>query len=766
MRSSAIAFLLGILCCIAMPNLPSIKWLFAFLFCLPFFIFILVKKNNFLFKFIFLFFMGFFYLFWRSYLVLDWQLPKSLETKTITITGYVIDLPIQTEQQTSFIFLLKKINQKNISTKIKLSWRNAPLLHVGDQWQLNVRLKRIHALMNPGSNDYAAIAFLQAIRAKGYVFNSTENHFLNHSNWVSPLNQLREWMKYKIQASFLPTLQESGSILALAIGDRSLLTSAQWQIMRNTGTNHLMAIAGLHLGFIAGLFFWLGTKIWRQWPRACLTYPAEQMGAIFSLIIAGLYAALSGFALPAQRGYIMLLVFLIALILRRKLAAWQGYFLALWIVLLIDPLCVLSSSFWLSFISVALIIFAMRHIDLGKKRFFHLIYMQFVIALGLIPLTIVLFQQYTLLGFFANAISVPWVGFIILPLIFLSVLSALFSVKIAGLFFWLADKNLIGLWWILNKISIFPCAVVIQTEQNKIVVLFAVLGIILFLYFKKYFLKCSSLLFCFPLLFFSPNTLKKGQVKLTVLDVGQGLATVVQTKQHILIFDAGPKFGKNYDIGESVVTPFLHILHVKKIDLLVLSHGDNDHVGGARALTKNFIVKKIQSGEPARLKFLPNVLSCWRGEQWQWDNVNFAFLFPEKNSLLKSNDHSCVLKITTQNKQSILLTGDIEKQAENFLLHSSQSLATTILIAPHHGSKTSGLNAFIQAVHPEWVIFSIGYLNRFHFPHPDIVKKYQNLNAHIFSTEKSGALSFLLDANQKEVRVTSYRATHQHFWQD
>jgi len=789
MRTAALMFLFGVLCLVALPTLPSFAWLCLVFFCLVvlcfiFFIFNKINNNiNKKFFWVIIFFvLGFFYADFRASLILAWQLPHEIENKKITISGYIIDLPVTVEPQTKFIFLTNKIEDKKVKVKIKLTWRDCQqVLHAGDYLQLQVKLKRIHGLMNPGSSDYSKLAFLANIRAQGYVLSGHNNpapfalrsdlrvskgEQITHNFFVAPINQFREFLKEKIQNSFVKSkvkINNSGSILALAIGDRSLLTANQWKIMRDTGTNHLMAIAGLHIGFIAGLFFWLIRLIWRQFPSACLFLPSEQVAAIGALIAGLIYALMSGFALPAQRAIMMLTIFLLAIILRRKLAIAHGFFLALFLVLILNPFSVLSDSFWLSFISVGFIILSINRGSSNKNLLIKLTKIQLIMAFGLIPLTIILFQQYSLVAFFTNSLAVPWMGFVLLPIILLGLINLIFSTKIAGLFFWLADKNLIGLWWLLEKFSHYSFAVVPQVIPNYWSVLLVVVGLFLFFLSKKYVFKLISLILFLPLLLFSPAKPKTDQVKLTVLEVGQGLASVIQTNNHVLVFDAGPSFGANYDLGESVVTPFLRSLGVNEIDLLVISHGDNDHAGGANALTKNFSIKKIQSGEPERLHLAKNILPCWRGENWRWDGVDFKFLFPDKNNLAKSNDHSCVLKITNKYHKTILLTGDIERRAEKFLIQNEKNLSADILIAPHHGSKTSGLNDFILAVHPKSVVFSVGYLNKYHFPNALVVAKYQTIKTKIFNTEQDGAISFVLNNN---IIVQSYKKSHRHFWQN
>ncbi len=242
--------------------------------------------------------------------------------------------------------------------------------------------------------------------------------------------------------------------------------------------------------------------------------------------------------------------------------------------------------------------------------------------------------------------------------------------------------------------------------------------------------------------------------------MGQGLSSVVQTKNHVLVFDAGPKFGTNYDMGESVVAPFLRSRGVKKIDMLVISHPDNDHIGGAKSLFHYFKILDAKTSTPDRL--LPfQSQYCLRGESWQWDDVNFKFLYPTVENLNLDNDSSCVLLVTNQKNQSALLTGDIEKFAEKFLIQQGeQNLSAEILVAPHHGSKTSAIDEFVSAVKPHYVLFPVGYRNRYHFPNESVVEKYKEIQARLFSTSESGAIQFMFPD------IIEYRRANHHYWND
>jgi competence protein ComEC len=235
----------------------------------------------------------------------------------------------------------------------------------------------------------------------------------------------------------------------------------------------------------------------------------------------------------------------------------------------------------------------------------------------------------------------------------------------------------------------------------------------------------------------------------------------VQTQNHTLVFDAGPRLSASFDMGDSVVVPFLHAINTKKVDMLVVSHGDNDHIGGANAILSQLSVLSIKTSVP---KLLPHADLCLQGEAWNWDGVKFQFLYPGRDDLDLDNDSSCVLRVST-GSHHILLTGDIEKYAEKELLaHSKNNLVADIIIAPHHGSKTSALKTFVSAVNPQYVLFSTGFRNRYHFPHPSVLREYQKIGATTFNTPNTGAIQFSMNEKGISPVPDLYRKKHKYYW--
>lgn len=707
-----------------------------------------------------------------AYLQLEQRLPVNLQGKNLSVVGTIISLPYKKEHFTSFLFKTITIQEKSAKRLYKLNWYQSksgykqPQLHPGDKWRLIVRLKRAHAFMNPGGFDYAAYLFAQGIAATGYIVNNDNNRLLrsvgiDFSGYVQLFNKLRQQLQIIIKRKF-DDQPLSSFLLALIIGSQQQVTQEQWRILRRTGTNHLIAIAGLHVGLIAGFVFLLISFCWRRVLRLSIRIPAQQLAACSALLAALFYSLLAGFSLQTQRAFIMLLIVMGAVLFKRQVVSWHGLCLALLFVLLINPLNVLTTGFWMSFVSVATIIYA-THGRIHINSFWqHWGKIQLVIMLGLIPLSLLIFHEASLIAIVANCIAVPWFGFVIMPLCFIGVVTLMINSHLSYVFLWLALKNLQGLWLILKFLAQLPLVVWHQAMPHIWLFGFVVIAIILLLAPRGFPARYLSVIFFLPLLTFHAAVPKFGRVWFTLLDVGQGLAAIVRTHRHILLFDTGAKFSEDFNAGEAVILPYLSVQGIRCIDKLIVSHGDNDHIGGAAAILQNIKVGTILSSVPAKLA--ANAQHCYRGQQWRWDGVQFKVLWPLKGKPYAGNNSSCVLQIKV-GKQSILLTGDIEKNTEDKLLRKfGKNLTTTIIVVPHHGSDTSSSWRFVQTVHPKYALYPVGYLNRFHFPNTVVMQRYRQIGAQNYDTVHAGAITFRLDGIAKKLHPKWYRVLHQHIW--
>lgn len=756
-----LAFLSGDIFVQTFSSLPGKAHVISFLLA-----FILIALNMHKYRFFMLiilgFSSGFAWTYWHASTVLSWQLPRQQEGRPQLITGYIAGIPVSSKLGTRFEFDL--LQDTKVAARIRLLWGNPKsAVRVGDQWQFVARMKRIHGTQSPGAFDMEAWALQNGLRAAGYVIAGGKNKWLSHAWYRYTIEQLRQQLQDRLMP-VLPLSKTSHWLPALILGERNGIPQEDWQVLRNTGTNHLMAIAGLHIGILAGLSHALTAWLWRRSSRLPLWMPAMRAGACAALITALCYSALAGFSIPTQRACIMLAVFITALLGGRQINSWHAWALAVLCVLLLNPSSVLSESFWLSFGTIALIIYGMSGRLAPRGYWWKWGRVQWVIGLGLIPFSLLYYQQASLISFAANSIAIPWLGFFILPFCLLAAVFIFFIPVLSAFFLSVADKSLGMLWMVLTWLSQRHFSIWEYSFTNYLWLVCVLTGFILLLAPAGMPGRLYSIIWLMPLLFVKPAKPVPGEIRLAVLDVGQGLAAVVQTASHVLVYDAGPKFADSADMGENIVLPYLRSIGAASIDMLVITHGDNDHIGGAAALYKSMSVLSALSSVPEKLP--PGAQYCFAGTTWEWDGVRFSFLYPTRDNLHLTNDSSCVLKIDN-GAQQILLTGDIEKYAENDLLaRVPGQLSASILIAPHHGSKTSGLPAFIAAVHPQYVLYPAGYRNRYHFPHLNVVRAYTKMNARQLTTAETGTIEISLQPGGTSIEARLYRQAHKRYWRD
>jgi len=758
MRVLAPGFLLGVCVVFYLKNTPSLYYLLPLLMGLVLFFY---GRRYLISKLCFSTGLGVLWLIIYLHSFSAPIFPKRLEGKPLSVTGYVVSLPVKNQLLESFVFLTKSINHKKM--RLKLSWYHTHyLVKAGEQWRFNIKLKRPHGLHNPGGFDYSKWAFQQGISATGYIINKADNRRLSSSWFDQPINRVRATVLRRFQQMF-PAQPVAGFLVALTLGSRAAITQQDWQVLQRTGTSHLVAISGLHIGLVASLIFFLVSFLWRRSAVLTQRIPAQQVAAVASLFVAMVYCALAGFALPTQRALLMLSVVLIALILKRRLRPWHALSCALFLVLLLDPLGVLSISFWLSFSAVAVIVYGIsgRLKQPGKWR--QLMNVQLIVTIGLIPLTIYFFQKSSVVSPLANLIAIPWVGLIVVPLSLLGAILLLFSHAAAQAVLWLALKNMQGVWWYLNKLAGMSFAAWHYSLPTPILLICLCIATLLLLAPRGLPIKYLAVFFLLPVIFISRNLPAYGEAKLTLLDVGQGLSVVIQTQHHTLVYDTGPG-NEDYNAGDSVLIPFLRASGINKVNTLVISHTDNDHVGGAKALLSQYPVRALYTSNPNYFSLPNKPIACHARQHWDWDGVHFNMLYPPTRMRASKNNRSCVLQVSMGDK-AVLLTGDIEKPAEIYLVtHEMKRLPATILIAPHHGSKTSSSWPFIRAVHPHYILFPTGYRNRFHFPSSLVLMRYNIVGAKALNTANTGAISFTLMPHQTLMPPKRYAVEDEHLW--
>jgi len=695
------------------------------------------------------------------------ELPESLAGRDLVIEGVISAIPEQRRLGQRFEFEIERwvdmAHTEHLPTKLRLSeYRVMPLLEVGQRWHLVVRLKPPHGFMNPGGFDYEAWLLRKQIRALGYVREDSRNRLLGRGS--SPaiwLHSQRKALADRIDQA-IGESPYRGMIKALALGMRDEMSDGQWQVLLRTGTNHLMAISGLHVGIVAGLGFIAVGWLWRRWYRLLLWCPATQAGAVAAIIFALVYAALAGFSIPTQRAVVMVTGFMIAILLRRFRRPIDGLLLALILVLMFDPLAVMDAGFWLSFAAVAFILLGMAgRLQLGGwwRRWGHV---HLLLAVALLPLTVFLFAKASLISPIANLVAVPFVSLIIVPLVLVAVLVSPVAIGLSSLVLslveWLFEISWPGLEWLAQ----LPLASLNFALVSPWLLLPLVIGAVWLLAPNGWPARSVGGLWMGAAILVPQARPAMGEAWFTLLDVGQGLAAVVQTHDHLLVFDTGPSFGKGFDTGAAVVAPYLLQAGWQRIDTLVVSHGDNDHIGGAESLLQQMPAVMVYSSEPERLRS-HSAQSCYAGQHWQWDGVEFEMLNPLLHQEGSENNRSCVLRINTV-AGGLLLTGDIEHQTEQRLVENvKEGLDVELMVVPHHGSKTSSSKEFIATVSPRWALFPVGYRNRFGLPRQEVVERYDDAGVACMFSGYSGAIEVRFEQNGISP-PHAYRWDHRRYW--
>jgi competence protein ComEC len=707
---------------------------------------------------------GFLWVWWQVAQITAIQLPAELEGRDVLVEGRVQGLPERLEDgRLRLHFLIEHFSTDDrwqpLPLAARLSWyRRAADIQAGERWQLLVRLKQPHGFANPGGFDYERWLFAHAVRATGYIRDSELNRRTAIAEHYS-LSRLRQWLSAHLQG--LQIAQPMRALLrGLGVGDRSGMSADQWRVLQQTGTSHLLAISGLHVGLVAGLVFFIARKAWSVLGRP-LRWPAPRVAALCSMFAALVYALLAGFQVPAQRALIMVCVWMLAILWQGRPQPWRVWSLALWVVLVLDPLSVLSAGFWLSFAAVALILLLTAGRCGRHSRWQRLLSVQLGLVFGLTPLLWAWFQQVSLSAPIANLIAIPWVGLLVVPMVLAGLLCLLLPVPLGNWLLSLSADLLSILWWLLEQLAALPATLWQSPAVSGVWMLLLALGVVGVLLPRPLALAPLSLLLMLAVVRLEPERPDSGDLWLSLLDVGQGLAVVVETRHHVLVYDAGPAFPSGFSSGEAVVAPFLVWRGYRHIDRLVISHADNDHIGGARALFQRLDVLATQSGEPGAIDWSRSSW-CRSGHRWSWDGVGFEYLAPFARE--EGNNGSCVQRVEAADGRVALLPGDIERRVELQLLGQRyRQLAADILVAPHHGSRTSSSVEFVEAVQPDYVLFPVGYRNRFGFPAAEVVQRYRAVGARTLDSADSGAIQLRVEAG-RPLQAVAYRQRRKRYW--
>ncbi|UTW45950.1 DNA internalization-related competence protein ComEC/Rec2 [bacterium SCSIO 12696] len=691
------------------------------------------------------------------------QLPLSLDTETFLVEGVIVGLPQTNHRRTRF--QLKLDNSRLLYghndwqpslDKLLLSWYGTEQqIEPGQRWRLTVKLRCPRGFSNPGGFNYRHWLLQQGFSATGYVRQSAENQLLGtNAQWLS---HTRHVLRQGIEQQPLNERQK-GLLRALVIGDSSGLGKVDWQLFQRTGTTHLLVISGLHVGLFALLCYGLVNLLCRPLTLLWPAFPVQLWATLASLVGAGFYAALSGFGLPATRALAMVATVAVVRLLRSYQSSFGYLAAALAAVAIIDPLAIHSSGFWLSFGAVFGLLWVFAPLR-GKVRGWQGHWQKFgrpqwTVFVVLAGLLLPLFGQLSVTSIVINCLAIPWLSLLIVPLCLFGVIASSAIPELSSWCWQLAGWQLQwfyqGLQWADGGSVV---AIPAMALSPAMVILLLASGLLMLLPRGV----SGRWLGLLPFIVVFIATPQRPTLSATVLDVGQGLAVVVTTKNHTLVYDVGAAFSERFDAGSAVVAPFLRSRGIRRVDRLMVSHGDNDHAGGVSGLLASIPVGDIYSGE--LLGTSVDVTPCRGGQSWQWDNVQFQVLSPLAFDG-SGNNASCVLLIT-HGTNRLLLPGDIESTQEA-KIHSRLG-PVDLVVAPHHGSATSSSYPFVNALKPEHVIYSAGYRHHFGHPHPNVVMNYQRVGSQQWSTAESGAVSATLQ--QGKWMLVGERQGYRYFWQ-
>ncbi|WP_111641914.1 DNA internalization-related competence protein ComEC/Rec2 [Marinimicrobium alkaliphilum] len=698
------------------------------------------------------------------------RLPSHLAGEDLWVTGQVVDLPQSDHRRQRFILVPERYEDdageelnETLPKRLQVSWyRSDQQVQPGERWRLRVRLRQPRGFVNPGGFDYQAWLLRQGIGATGYVRPSDAHERLataRRGHVDAQRARLQRWVAEGVAHP------DAGILQALLVGDRSGIAPERWGLLQRTGTNHLIAISGLHVGFIALLGYSLGLALGRLINLAWHRCPAQLPAHLSATLLALFYAALAGFSLPTQRALIMVVAVQLALLLRRSWRPRDALLLALVAVLVLDPLAPLDMGFWLSFGAVAVLLFGFvgrlrqyRLPGLGLVRAQWLIFVGLLLPLGL------LVNSVSLSAPLANSLAIPLVTFTLVPPLLLGALLDLFSPTLGAWALTLASWGLEALLRWLSLLDRWG-----QGGANPLIAFTpwtaALAGLSALLLLLPRGLPGRALGAAGLLIAVSLPMPPADPLRVTFMDVGQGLAIVVEVEGRALVFDAGPAYSEQFDAGSGIILPYLRQRGVRQIDKLIISHSHSDHAGGASGLMAALPVERLLAGEPDALALGQDAENCHAAEPWRWGEVHFEPLHWRIAANASANNRSCVL-LVRYGDQKVLFTGDVEGPAERALLAAGVlPEAVTVLQAPHHGSRSSSTHAFVERTQPQAVVYSAAWQGRFGHPHPEVTERYRATGAQAWDTGAQGAVT----ARWREPgdpEVWAQRERHRRYWYD
>lgn len=716
----------------------------------------------------------------------QWQMSHRLPAQEgaydLVMTGVVTGLPDELSDRIRFEL---QVDQEDVTPldklrRVRLTWyRHTQSVQPGQRWRLSVRLKSPRSLVNPAGFDFSAWHLSRGIDARGYVRSDFVPELLGESNfglvWFD--RQRYELSRWLGSSDFVP--RDIATLQALLLGDKRLLSESQWQLLKATGTVHLVVISGLHIGVACLLGYWIAALIQLPLVIGRIQVADLRLWRVFAgLLCAIIYAVLAGFTIPTQRALIMAVAILLPPVFGMWLTVWQRWWLALLLVLLVQPLSPLEAGFWLSFAAVAILLMAAsRSSHAGFwSRIKNVIGAQAAIFIGLLPLLLLFTGSFSLISPVVNVFAIPYISLLLLPALVLLIplmavdlddVPVVIIHEMLSIFWevlgWLSE-NLTESWLVTLLEQRLSESVSFQTDY----VLLASVGICLLFLPKIVSARIFGVFLCLPILFAGGESIPGKSFKAWVLDVGQGLSVLVKTTDHTLLFDTGASY-QGGSVADGFVVPSLKRLGVHSLDWLIISHGDNDHAGGFVPVYRALRPGEILTGSAEwRVKQLDgsanyNISKCDPGRRWQIDGVAFRFIQSESVIAKKENNKSCVLLVENQQCR-LILPGDAEAVVERQVALNENYLAAkyTWLVAGHHGSNTSTSRIWLDWLKPQKIIFSSGYNNRYGHPAKQVLQRVSMQSIPWLDTGQDGAV--ILSAGKGGCTTEALRHVKWRYW--
>jgi competence protein ComEC len=701
------------------------------------------------------------------------RLDPALEGEVLQLRGTVVNVPQGTRQALRFRLAPDRDQTPGghaMPARVELVWYDAPFdVVAAERLEVEVKLRRPRGFANPGGRDNEARMLREHVGASGYVRRGKSLGRAPDAALRSPVLLVRAAVAERIDGA-LAGRPSAGIVAGLAVGLQDALSREQWLTLSRSGTSHLMAISGLHIGMVAAVVAWCAARLQRWRQRAGSLVPQRDVAVAAGACAAFAYSLLAGWSVPTQRTMVMIGLGALALILRRRTGVADGVGACVLAVLALDPLAPLAPGFWLSFGAVAAILHAatgyVRPVPLWRSY----LHVQAIVTLGLVPMLAGSFGALSLVSVLVNLYAIPLYTLLVVPATLVSSALAL-AWPAAGSILLRGTGALVEATWPLIEVPTrWPLATWPVAGLDGIAWIALCAGAVAALSPLPRLGRAAGVGLVVAACAWRPAPVAAGTARLTVLDVGQGLAVVVETRHHALVYDAGPSFRSGSDTGQIVVVPYLHHRGLRSLDLLAVSHDDDDHKGGAASVLALLRVARFVAGPGvdfasfARWAGGAATARCESGQSWHWDGVRFDWLHPGAQRYERDNDGSCVLRVQAGDR-SALITGDVERQGEADLLASGALSRVDVMIVPHHGSRTSSTHDFVVATRPAWVVYAAGYRNRWNFPAQPVVERWEDAGARGLVTGHSGAVTFELGTG-RPVEPVAWRLQHRRPWRD